>query len=128
MRKFVFLGIAGMMALAAFITITMLPGQGTDVAQADPDGSNPQSASIFRDFGCALFDGDDNLTLADASKTVVTSSGNGNLKCSAQVSLPLDGKAHVLKGFGCNTQAGFTTKTHSTVSASGKSTLTCQVK
>ena len=109
-----------------FALVTLFGVMTVGVAQADPDGSNPNSASISRDFGCNVFDGDGNLVFTTGSLSIVTSSGHTTLKCSADVE-NTTGKAQVMKGFGCNTFLGFTTNSHSTVSASGKSTLTCRV-
>ena len=105
-------------ALVALFGVMMV-----GVAQADPDGSNPNSASISRDFACGLFDGDGNVVLADGSLAIETSSNHATLKSSADVA-NTTGTAQVQRGFACSE---LTTDTHSTVSASGKSTLTCQL-
>ncbi len=117
----------GLFAIPFIATIMISAGISAQWAAADPDGSNPQSAMIIRDFGCLLFNGNDVLVFADSSKTVITDSGKRNLKCQGDVLAPSDGKAHVLKGFPCNANGVLTTDTHSTVSAAGKSTLICKV-
>jgi len=117
----------GLFAIPVIAAIMIGAGASAQLAMADPDGTNPQSATITRDLGCLLFDGNDALVFADADKVVVTSSGKATLKCSGDVTPPPDGKAHVMKGFVCSTPLGFTTNSHSTVSASGHSTLTCRV-
>ncbi len=108
--------------LMALVGASLLALSFAAVAQAQ------NSATITRDFGCNLFDGNGNLVNVSESKSVVTSSGHETLKCSAKGLPPADdGRAAVQRGFVCNTFLGTTTKTHSTVSASGNSTLTCRV-
>lgn len=109
------------------IAALMFAALSTQVATADPSGSNPKSATITRDAGCFLFDGNDALVFASKDKAVVTNSGRTVLKCQADVTPPPDGKAHVMTGFDCYAAGTLTTNTHSIVSASGKSTLTCRV-
>ena len=84
------------------------------------------SAQINKDFTCGLIDGNGNFAFADASHSVVTSSGNSTLKCSATVPNS-QGKAVHYENFGCGTFLGFTTDSREIVSASGQATLTCQV-
>jgi len=117
----------GLFAIPVIAAIMIGAGASAQLAMADPDGTNPQTATITRDLGCLLYDGNDILVLADADKVVVTSSGNATLKCSGDVEPPADGKASVQKGFLCLTPLGLTNDSHSTVSASGHSTLTCRV-
>ncbi|GAA4744209.1 hypothetical protein [Flavisolibacter ginsenosidimutans] len=83
-------------------------------------------AFIANDFTCGLIDGDGNFAFADASHTVITSSGNSVLKCSATVPNST-GKAVNYNDFLCGTFIGLTTDSHETVSASGQATLTCKV-
>ena len=87
------------------------------------------AASIDKDFGCNLFDGNGFLVSANAKNiSVVTSSGHTTLKCSSKGVTPAaNGRAAVQSGFLCNTMLGLTTDTHSTVSASGNSKLTCRI-
>ena len=118
----------GLFAIPVIAAIMITSGISAQLAIADPDGSNPQSAGIARDFGCLLFDGEGNLVLADKSHSVVTSDGATNLKCSGQVTPPSSGHAEVTEGFGCNTLAGFTTDTHNVVSKSGKAKISCQIE
>jgi len=118
----------GLFAIPVIAAIMIGVGASTQLAIADPDGSNPQSAGITRDFGCSLFDGEGNIVPATASHSVVTSDGSSNLKCSAQVAPPSSGHAEVLEGFLCGTLAGLTTDSHNVVSKSGKAKLSCQVE
>ena len=117
----------GLFAIPVIAAIMIGAGASAQLAMADPDGTNPQSASIIRDQGCYLFDGDGNLVHADANHAVITQSGKTTLKCTADVAAPSSGHAEVQKGFECGTNLGFTTDSHSVVSASGKSTLICRV-
>jgi len=84
------------------------------------------SATITKDFGCGLMDGDGGFTFSDASHSVITSSGNNIVKCSATV-VNSQGKAVNYNDFLCGTFLGLTTNSHETVSASGQATLTCKV-
>ncbi len=119
----------GLFAIPVIATIMIVAGASTQLAIADPDGSNPQSAFITRDFGCGLFDGEGNVVTADSSHAVVTSDGSGNMKCTAKgVTPPPSVHAEVLEGFLCSTPAGVTTDTISVVTPKGKSTLSCQVE
>ena len=118
----------GLFAIPVIATIMIVAGASTQLAIADPDGSNPQSAGITRDFACGLFDGEGNLVITTISQSVVTSDGASNLKCSAQVDPPLSGHAEVLEGFLCSTLGGFTNDSHNVVSKSGKAKLTCHVE
>ena len=118
----------GLFAIPVIAAIMIGAGASTQLAIADPDGSNPQSAGIARDFGCNLFDGEGNVVPADKSHSVVTSDGASNLKCSAQVAPPSSGHAEVLEGFPCGTLAGLTTDSHNVVSKSGKAKLTCTIE
>ena len=127
MRKFVFLGIAGMMALAAFITITMLPGQGTGVANA--------GAIVVKDTGLCGMPGADaagNLIFGGSgvATTVVENKNKVMIKCKGDGITNLSGSGQNYAGFGCGISrpsGGFTvtTDSHATVSASGVGTLTC---
>ena len=85
------------------------------------------SATITKDFGCGMFDGNGGFVISDASHSVVTSSGNSTLKCSAKDVPNSTGGSVKFEGFGCNTFAGFTTDSREIVSTSGNATLTCQV-
>jgi len=85
------------------------------------------AATVTNDSGCALFDGNGGLVLADSDHAVVTSNGNGTLTCRAKGVANTSGHAVTQDGFLCNTPAGITSDTHSTVSANGNSTLVCHV-
>jgi len=119
----------GLFAIPVIAAIMIGAAASAQLAIADPDGSNPQSAFIFRDLGCGLFDGNGNGVTADASHAVITSDGAGNLKCTAKgVTPPPDGKALVMEGFLCGTPAGLTSDTHSIVTPNGMSKLSCMVE
>ena len=88
-------------------------------------------AVVIKDFGCGLLDGDGHGVTSDASHSVITSSGNSTMKCSATVA----NSAHKTvkynadnTGMGCLTLAGATWDWSEVVSASGQATLTCKVK
>src|SRR4051812_9888371 len=85
----------------------------------------PDGAIVINDFGCGMIDGDGNFAFSDNSHAVVTSSGNGMLRCQATVPNST-GKAVVYKDFLCGTFAGLADG-RETVSASGQATLTCHV-
>ena len=108
--------------------IMISAGISAQLAVADPDGSNPNSAFIIRDLGCSMFDGEGNSVFADTDHSVITSSGKNNFRCQATVAPPSSGHAGVLKGFSCNTDLGPTTKTHSVVSDEGDATMTCHFR
>ena len=113
-----------LLALATMFGVMMV-----GVAQADPDGSNPNSAFIRRDFKCALFDGYGDIVKidGDGSLSIVANRHHTTLKCTADVE-NWTGKSQVQRGFLCNTHLGHTYDSHSIVSANGKSTLTCRMK
>ncbi len=71
-----------LLALATMFGVMMV-----GVAQADPDGSNPNSAFIRRDFKCALFDGYGDIVKidGDGSLSIVANRHHTTLKCSADV-------------------------------------------
>jgi len=118
----------GLFALPVIAAIMIGAGTSMQLAAADPDGSNPNSASITRDAGCALFDGNGNLTIADGSLSIVTNGPTTTVICQADTGVPTpDGKADVMRGFDCGTFLGLTTDTHSVVTPDGKSTLVCRV-
>jgi len=83
-------------------------------------------------FSCGLADGNGNFVSADTSSAVITQSGNGNMKCQADVTPSSGGTAvqfnYVNTGFLCSTPAGDTAKWEETVSAGGKATLSCHAK
>ena len=80
MRKFLFAGIVGPLAVAAFVATTVLAGPGSHVAQAD------SAALVIDDSYCRLFDGDGRLVLTRESHGVVTQSKKDTtiLKCSVK--------------------------------------------
>ncbi|RAH84239.1 hypothetical protein BO86DRAFT_377027 [Aspergillus japonicus CBS 114.51] len=94
-------------------------------ALADP-------AVQITDLGCNLKDGNGNFQFADKAHAIITSSGNRNLICKAQVAAPASGKAVIYSGKNgdgsCNAAGGFTNDWQETVSASGQATLTCHFK
>ena len=81
------------------------------------------------DFACGLFDGNGALVITNDSSVVITSSGNGNLNCQADVTPSATGKAvHYdfdSTGLLCGTINGATDKWHETVSANGNATISC---
>jgi len=103
-------------------------GISAQLAAADPDGSNPNSAFIIRDLGCVLFDGDGNLVAADTDHSVITTSGKNNFRCQATVAPPSSGHAEIMRGFSCFTDLGFTTNSLSVVSDLGDATMTCHFR
>ena len=103
-------------------------GISAQLAAADPDGSNPNSAIIIRDLGCLLFDGEGNQVAADTDHSVITVSGKNNFKCQATVAPPSSGHAEVMKGFTCITDLGPTTLSRNVVSDEGDVTLTCHFR
>ena len=119
----------GLFAIPVIAAIMIGAGASTQLAIADPDGSNPQSAGITRDFGCSIFDGDGNLVGANgATLSVLTSDGSSNLRCTGDVTPPSSGHTEVMEGFLCGTAAGLTTDSHSIVTKNGKSKLSCHVE
>ncbi len=84
-------------------------------------------ATVIKDFDCGVIDGDGGFFLTDASLTVITSSGNSILKCSAKGVPNSTGQAVQYDDFECGTFIGTTFDSHETVSASGNVTLTCKV-
>ena len=96
-------------------------------ATADPGGG----AVVINDQGCGLLDGNGGFAVADSDHAVVTPSGNGVLKCKADVTpSAAGGAAHfdfASTGLLCGTPAGLTDDWHETVPASGQATLTCKV-
>jgi hypothetical protein len=88
-------------------------------------------ALVIKDFGCAMLDGNGGFALADSSHAVLTSNGNGEFRCRAEVTAAATGKAAHLDfastGLSCSTLAGATTDWSEVVSASGQATLTCNV-
>jgi hypothetical protein len=112
---------AVLLALAAAAGGTVLV-----VSPASADG-----AVVIDDAGCGLLDGDGGFAVADSDHAVVTPSGNGVLKCKAEVTPPSSGQAAHFDfgstGLLCGTPAGVTDDWKETVSASGEATLTCKV-
>ncbi|RAH64616.1 uncharacterized protein BO66DRAFT_443792 [Aspergillus aculeatinus CBS 121060] len=64
------------------------------------------------DLGCSLKDGNGNFQFADKAHAIITSSGNRNLICKAQVAAPASGKAVIYSGKNgdglCNAAGGIT--------------------
>lgn len=121
MRKFI--------AVALLVLATIVGGTAlvTSAAGADPGGG----AVVINDQGCGLLDGNGGFAVADSDHAVVTPSGNGVLKCKADVTPPSSGQATHFDfgstGLLCGTPAGVTDDWKETVSASGEATLTCKV-
>ena len=90
------------------------------------------AAIHINDFGCGLFDGDGGFVAASSSQTVITSSGNENLKCQVKDVANSTGKAvrydFASTGLLCGTFTGVTDQWHETVSASGNATLQCKTR
>lgn len=84
-------------------------------------------ATVYIDeFSCGMFDGDGGFVITDNNHAVVTSNGNGEFRCQAQVPNST-GKAVQYNDFPCGTPAGLTFDGREVVSASGRATLTCNV-
>lgn len=116
-------------AVAAFglvaATIAALVVTSPEARAANSTLNDP--ALQINDFTCLLLDGDGNFVITDESHTVITSSGNGNFRCSATDVANSTGRAVIYTDFLCNTQAGQTTDSRLVVSASGNAVLTCKV-
>ena len=87
---------------------------------ARADSAN--AATITNDVGCSFFGG-----FTFDSHSVVTSNGNGVLKCKGNAAPPASGHAERASGFLCGTFAGVTTDSMQITSASGEVMLTCIV-
>ena len=108
--------------------IMISAGISAQLAVADPDGTNPQSAFIIRDLGCVLPDGEGNFVFTDNDHSVITSSGKNNFRCQATVPPPSSGHAEIMRGFNCATDLGATTNSLNVVSNEGDVTLTCHFR
>jgi len=122
MKKMVWLGRAAMILSVVAIPLA-IPAH----------AASPNAAVHIDNTGCILLDGNGAPTAATADRTVVTSSGNGNLNCTAQVTPSASGHAATFDfastGLLCSVPGGgFTDKWHETVSASGNATLSCHSK
>ena len=86
-------------------------------------------AAVIHDFGCNLFDGTGALVAANkVTISVATEAGTTTLVCTAHgVTPPPTNRALVTEGFLCGTALGSTTDTHSVVTRSGVSVLTCHI-
>jgi|GEM_PF-4917941 len=89
------------------------------------------AASVhINDFSCGVLDGNGGFALATGD-IVITSSGNGNMKCKATGVGNSTGSAVIWNnantGLLCGTAAGVTDDWHNVVSASGNVTLQCKV-
>jgi hypothetical protein len=82
-------------------------------------------AVIINEFVCGLYDADGNVVITDNSHAVVNPSGNGMLRCEAEVPNST-GRAVIFNNLSCVTFAGFTKGTE-VISASGHATLMCHV-
>ena len=118
----------GLFAIPVIAAIMIGVGASAQLAIADPDGSNPQSASISKDFGCGVIDGNGiGFFTPDGTISVVTHGATSILKCQASGAPNDTGRAVVISGFGCGTFLGFTTDTLNVVSEDGNVTLICRV-
>jgi photosystem II stability/assembly factor-like uncharacterized protein len=114
------MAVLGVTVAALAVLATMMPSPATAAARRD-------GASITKDFGCLLYDGNHNLVFTDNSHAVVTQNG-GNMWCKADVAPPSAGKAVHYGPFLCGTPAGVTDQGTEVVSASGQATLKCPVR
>ena len=116
------------MAIPVIAAIMIGTGASTQLAIADPDGSNPQSAFILKDFGCGVFDGDGNvIPTSEGTISVVTNGPTTILKCQASGIPNTTGSAQTFKGFLCNTFLGATTDTSGVTSKGGEATIICRI-
>ena len=114
------LAVLGISAAAVVMLAINTPqSHASTVAKAAP-------ALVINDFGCGVIGG-----VTFDTHAVVTSSGNGVLKCNADVAPPASGHAENYNydntGLTCGTPAGPTQDWKQTTSASGNATLTCKV-
>lgn len=95
-----------------------------------PTPGRTDAAVRINNFGCVLLDGNGGFVVTTDSSVVITDSGNGNLKCQANVTPSVSGRAvhydFASTGLLCGTINGVTSQWHETVSASGKATLQCK--
>ena len=114
--------------VSAFVTAGLLAAAPFTLGSASANNA----AVRIDSFSCGLADGNGNFVVTDSSQAVVTQSGNGNLRCQADVTPSSTGTAVHYSfdstGFTCSTPAGDTAKWEETVSASGKATLSCHAK
>jgi hypothetical protein len=115
--------------MKAVLTVALLGLIGVAALPAFSDSDN--SATITRDAGCLVYDGDGVLQLASGDMTVQTHGGQTTLTCKATGLANSTGSAVRWQdgdaGKGCNTFAGPSDHWSDTVSASGNVTLVCHV-
>jgi hypothetical protein len=109
--------------LAAFLIVT---GSG-QIARADNNG-----ASVFKDFGCTLFDGNGgSVFVTTGTHSVEITNGNAVTICKASGVPNSTGKAahwnNANTGALCGIAGGPTADWSETVSASGEATLRCHL-
>ncbi len=118
LRKIIAVAVLGMATLLGSSVLTDSP-------------ASAEGAVVINDKGCGLLDGNGGFAVADSDHAVVTPSGNGVLKCKAEVTPPASGHAEHFDfestGLLCGTPAGTTEDWKEAVSASGQATLTCKV-
>jgi hypothetical protein len=124
LRKFTLL----VSVAAAIATCAVVFGAG--VAGADPGNGN--GASVYKDFGCTLFDGNGGFVfVATGTHSVEITNGNAVTICKASGVPNSTGKAahwdNSNTGDFCFIAGGLTTDWNETVSASGEATLRCHV-
>jgi hypothetical protein len=97
--------------------------------------SNPNGASITKDFGCNGFvpnaDGTQGpfFFTENKSQSVITPSGNTKVICHFDIPAGLSPrKATHAKNFLCNTFLGVTSDSSMVANPGGKATLTCSIK
>jgi len=110
-------------SIAAFLVVS---GSG-QVAKADNNG-----ASVYKDFGCGLFDGNGGFVfVAVGTHSVEITNGNAVTICKAAGVPNSNGKAvhwdNSNTGDQCFIAGGLTTDWNETVSASGEATLRCHL-
>ena len=92
-----------------------------------------EGAIITKDFGCVVLDGNGNGHFASADDAQVTievdtEAGTTTLVCVVKgVAPPPTNRAVVQEGFACGTFAGLADASHSVVTRSGVSVLTCHI-
>ena len=113
--------------LVAAIVVFLAISGGGQVAKADNNG-----ASVFKDFGCGLFDGDGGFAFTTVgTHSVEITNGNRITVCKASDVPNSTGKAvhwdFDNKGVLCGVAGGATSQWDETVSASGEATLRCHL-
>jgi len=109
--------------------LSLLGGLG--LAAAMPGAALAAPAVHIDVSACGVLDGNGAGAVLTDDRALITSSGNGMLKCQGDVTPSSTGHAvnydFANTGASCGTPDGSTTDWHETVSASGNATLTCLV-